>query len=83
MTVPETFLSRWARLKRTTEIFPSGIGPRETTIARAESAAVEDAAFDPASLPSIEAIDLTSDIRGFLQRRVPAELTRAAPGLGE
>ena len=35
-------------------------------------------AFDPASLPSIESITGSSDIRAFLQKGVPAELTKAA-----
>ena len=43
-----------------------------------ETAAAADAPFDPASLPSIDAIGVDTDIRGFLQSRVPAELTRAA-----
>jgi Protein of unknown function (DUF3306) len=77
MTSPESFVSRWARLKRNSEI-PSGNEPAETTIAQPETAPAADPAFDPASLPSIEAIDLNTDIRGFLQSRVPAELTRAA-----
>jgi hypothetical protein len=77
MTSPESFVSRWARLKRSSEI-PSGNEPAEATIAQPETAAAADLAFDPASLPSIEAIDLNTDIRGFLQSRVPAELTRAA-----
>jgi hypothetical protein len=37
-----------------------------------------DEPFDPASLPSIETITVNTDIRGFLQKRVPVELTRAA-----
>jgi hypothetical protein len=77
MTSPESFVSRWARLKRNSEI-PSGNQPAETTIAQPEATAAAEPAFDPASLPSIEAIDLHTDIRGFLQSRVPAELTRAA-----
>jgi hypothetical protein len=36
------------------------------------------AAFDPSSLPSIEAITAATDIRGFFAAGVPAELTRAA-----
>jgi hypothetical protein len=76
MTTPEGFVSRWARLKRNS--FPRGTEPAETPIAQPEIAAADDLAFDPASLPSIEAIDLNTDIRGFLQSRVPAELTRAA-----
>ena len=50
----------------------------EAAIAQGEVAGAADPAFDPASLPSIEAIDLNTDIRVFLQSRVPAELTRAA-----
>jgi hypothetical protein len=37
-----------------------------------------DEPFDPATLPSIETITVNTDIRGFLQSRVPVELTRAA-----
>jgi hypothetical protein len=77
MTSPESFVSRWARLKRSSDI-PSGTEPAETTIAQPGIAAAADLTFDSASLPSIEAIDLNTDIRGFLQSRVPAELTRAA-----
>jgi hypothetical protein len=36
------------------------------------------AVFDPKSLPPIESIDATSDIRAFLAPGVPVELTRAA-----
>jgi Protein of unknown function (DUF3306) len=89
VTVPENFVSRWARLKRSADIQrrtePTGdsspgppvkvsAGSAEATIGQPEI----DAAFDPASLPSIETISLNTDIRGFLQSRVPAELTRAA-----
>ena len=35
-------------------------------------------AFDPASLPSLDSIGAQTDIRGFLQPGVPAELARAA-----
>jgi hypothetical protein len=63
-------------LKRSSS--PRVTEPVETTVAQAEIDAADDLAFDPASLPSIEAIDLNTDIRGFLQSRVPAELTRAA-----
>jgi hypothetical protein len=94
MTSPESFVSRWARLKRDSDIQrgtkaavdrsrPVAVteipGPdAETALAQAEIAVAADAPFDPASLPSIDAIDLNTDIRGFLQSRVPAELTRAA-----
>jgi hypothetical protein len=93
VTVPENFVSRWARLKRSADIQrrTESTGdsfsrpPAEVTAGSAEAAigqpgidGVADAPFDPASLPSIEAISVNTDIRGFLQSRVPAELTRAA-----
>ena len=93
MTSPDSFVSRWARLKhgsdiqRGTEVADDGARASaveapatgvEGAIARPEIAAAADAPFDPASLPSIEAIGVDTDIRGFLQSRVPAELMRAA-----
>ena len=92
MTTSETFVSRWARLKRNADIQrriePAGdplllpaADPSpcvaEATIAQPRIDAVDDP-FDPSSLPSIETITGNTDIRGFLQSRVPAELTRAA-----
>jgi hypothetical protein len=93
MTSPESFVSRWARLKRGsdiqrgTEVADDGARASaaetpatgvEGAIAQPEIAAAADPPFDPASLPSIDAIGVDTDIRGFLQSRVPAELTRAA-----
>jgi hypothetical protein len=91
--MPENFVSRWARLKRSADIQrrtePTGdslprlpvdvsVGSAEAAIGQPGIDAAADAAFDPASLPSIETISVNTDIRGFLQSRVPAELTRAA-----
>ncbi|WP_094183760.1 DUF3306 domain-containing protein [Bradyrhizobium canariense] len=76
MTSSESFVTRWARLKRSS--VPSGTEPVERTIAQQEIGAADDLTIEPANLPSIEAIDLNTDIRGFLQSGVPAELTRAA-----
>lgn len=80
MTSPESFVSRWARLKRSSDIRRGTevADDRPAEISPAEIASADDAPFDPASLLSIEAIDVNTDIRGFLQSRVPAELTRAA-----
>jgi|KBSMisStandDraft_5_1062788.scaffolds.fasta_scaffold17028_5 Protein of unknown function (DUF3306) len=92
MITPETFVSRWARLKRNSDIrremeagedrVPASAETSatgvEAAIGQSETAAAADAPFDPASLPSIDAIGVDTDIRGFLQGRVPAELTRAA-----
>jgi hypothetical protein len=94
MTAPESFVSRWARLKRDSDVQRgtdraidssrraavteiSGPGA-ETALVQAEIAAAADVPFDPASMPSLDAIGPNADIRGFLQSRVPAELTRAA-----
>jgi len=89
VTVPENFVSRWARLKRSadiqrrTELTGDSLPPPPVKVSAgsAEAAIGQsgiDAAFDPASLPSIETISVNTDIRGFLQSRVPAELTRDA-----
>ena len=93
MTSSESFVSRWARLKRGSDIqrgtevaadraralaAETSVTDAETAIAHPEIVAAADAPFDPASLPSIDAIGVDTDIRGFLQSRVPAELTRAA-----
>jgi hypothetical protein len=80
MTGPDNFISRWARLKResgaqrrepplSVEV-PAGCA--EPSVAQPQSDTAAEEPFDPASLPSIEAI------RAFLQSRVPAGLTRAA-----
>lgn len=87
----ENFVSRWARLKRNSDApcrpVPTGDGPPVDAVASIETEAVPgrrengditDEPFDLASLPSIETITVDTDIRGFLQSRVPVELTRAA-----
>jgi hypothetical protein len=90
MTAPENFVSRWARLKSEsdteckTEL--AGHALRREAVASVDTEMrsmqqqdeVVDEPFDPASLPPIETITFDTDIRGFLQSRVPAALTRAA-----
>jgi hypothetical protein len=93
MTQPDNFIQRWARLKRESDIEHridtsrdgSAIEPKETVLVPPEASATQpridmaaDEPFDPSLLPSIEAITANTDVRGFLQSRVPAELTRAA-----
>jgi uncharacterized protein DUF3306 len=90
MTEPDNFIQRWARLKRESDIEHeigacrdgSAIEPKETILVPPETQcwieAAADEPFDPSGLPSIEAITADTDVRGFLQSRVPAELTRAA-----
>jgi hypothetical protein len=88
----EPFLSRWSRLKQETAkrapepadeaaLPPAGVA-RAGEEARAP-ATVPDSepaaeAFDPASLPPLDSIGAGTDIRAFLARGVPAELTQAA-----
>jgi hypothetical protein len=87
---PENFVLRWARLKRGSKSArqtmpvendrqPEAVAaPDGKTPTPHEQDEVIDLPFDPASLPSIETIAGDTDIRGFLQGRVPAALTRAA-----
>jgi hypothetical protein len=86
MTAPENFVSRWARLKSESNTELVEYGPQQEVVASVgtETPSVQqpndvaDEPFDPASLPSIETITVDTDVRGFLQSRVPAALTRAA-----
>jgi hypothetical protein len=93
MTEPDNFILRWARLKRESDIEReidtsrngSAIEPKQAVLVCPEATAAQpridtvvDEPFDPSGLPSIEAITANTDVRGFLQCRVPAELTRAA-----
>ena len=92
MSEPENFVSRWSRLKRESEARGKRkTEPREraapfddaaTTPASADAPAETQThatpTFDPTSLPSIDSITASTDIRIFLQSGVPAELTEAA-----
>jgi hypothetical protein len=89
---PEGFLSRWARLKReaaeapatpdaATPDAPAADESPETARAVDASApptSPAEPAFDLSTLPPIESITATTDIRAFLAPGVPPELTRAA-----
>lgn len=76
MSEPDSFLSRWSRLKRESGMEGSGDEKREADAPAADVRSLP--AFDPASLPPIESIVADSDIRLFLEAGVPAELTRVA-----
>jgi hypothetical protein len=86
MSSPENFVSRWARLKSESDTEPkteSAAHEAVVSVGIETPSALQhdklpDEPFDPASLPSIEMITFDTDIRGFLQDRVPAALTRAA-----
>lgn len=86
------FITRWGRLKRVAELKRTyeGASREDTTLSciGATNAASEDAdaekprhaapVFDPASLPSIDSITASTDIRAFLEPLVPPELARSA-----
>jgi uncharacterized protein DUF3306 len=76
MSKTEDFLSRWSRLKGASGVERSGVEEKGDAPPAAE--VFPPAAFDPSTLPPIESIVADSDIRPFLDVRVPAELTRAA-----
>ena len=77
----EPFLSRWSRLKRETPDNKAGSMDRladANQTAASSSDPVSETAVDLASLPSLDSILADTDVSGFLQRGVPAELTTAA-----
>ena len=92
MSESERFLSRWARRKHeaakpaaareaddapaTADAAPQGDARAAPSVPKSETG--EPATFDPASLPPLDSIVAGTDIRAFLARGVPAELTRAA-----
>lgn len=92
MSDPETFLSRWSRLKQEAEQTKEPAGDRrpetgapdvdtKPEVAKLESARSKNAPeqeFDISTLPPIDSIGVDTDIRSFLQKGVPLELTRAA-----
>jgi len=92
MSEPENFVSRWSRLKREspsrgkrkTELRETAAPLGAATTAPAnvdepdETRTRAAPTFDPTSLPSIDSITASTDIRIFLRSGVPAELTEAA-----
>jgi Protein of unknown function (DUF3306) len=90
MSDPESFLSRWSRRKREVSHEAEAANPPAATDEPAQddhasgkvspnpAPAAVDPPLDPASLPSIESITATTDIRAFLSAGVPADLARAA-----
>ncbi|OSI64657.1 MULTISPECIES: DUF3306 domain-containing protein [Bradyrhizobium] len=85
MTVPESSLSRWSRLKHEAvskrqadtgqdDTLAGSAGPENT---EPETGSGEGP-VDPVELPSVDTITIDTDIRAFLKSQVPAELTRAA-----
>jgi hypothetical protein len=87
----DNFVSRWSRLKRKSAQRLKAPPKAQASGARASEAPDERVAeasgaarakpeppFDPATLPPLDSIVSGSDIRAFLKKGVPAELTRAA-----
>jgi hypothetical protein len=84
----EKFLQRWSRLKRASEVPPrddSEPSPAKTSDADPDAlpqtvaqGGVDLPAFDPSTLPPIESISASSDIRLFLAPGVPEGIKRAA-----
>ena len=89
MSEPENFLSRWTRLKREAAEAtgkpeqgqpdaPSDASPPAEPADAADALPAAEPAFDISTLPPIDSITATTDIRAFLAPGVPPELTRAA-----
>lgn len=90
----DTFIARWSRRKRKAERErrrdeAPGTSPREArarqpaavqrpAVAPGSTRPAAEPPFDPATLPPVDSIVAGSDIRAFLQKNVPAELTKAA-----
>jgi Protein of unknown function (DUF3306) len=81
----ENILQRWSRRKQAAAAArergqepPSEAAKSETGAPPGSATPSDPPAFDPATLPPIESITATSDIRAFLAPGVPVELSRAA-----
>jgi hypothetical protein len=72
-TGDESFLGRWARLKRSRVAET----PEESKLTE-EAAEPESEPFDPASLPALDTLDAVSDYTAFLKPGVPKELRTLA-----
>ncbi|HEX2512061.1 MAG TPA: DUF3306 domain-containing protein [Xanthobacteraceae bacterium] len=81
MSDPKDFLTRWSQRKLNPPAekpAPEEKAPMPAADRDAAATAPTDPEFDITKLPSLESIGSNSDIRAFLQRGVPASLTRAA-----
>ena len=84
MSDPENLLARWSRRKRDSRTDARGVdAPVQDSEAVASDIGVvppdqTPPPVDLASLPTLDSIGAETDLRAFLGRGVPAELTRAA-----
>jgi Protein of unknown function (DUF3306) len=83
----DNFIARWSRRKREAEnekirpkqpASPQASAEQQPASTAGEKRAEVEPPFDPATLPPIESIVADTDIRAFLQKGVPADLTKAA-----
>ena len=75
------FLARWSRRKqeaRTTPTLPDAAMHDDVQSAPPPAAKDDEVEFDLSSLPSIDSITSATDIKAFLHKGIPQELTRAA-----
>ena len=81
MSDPKDFLARWSQRKLNPQVEKPAPAEKASMPATGKDAAAPvpaDPEFDITTLPPLESIGSNSDIRAFLQRGVPASLTRAA-----
>ncbi|MBR0710923.1 DUF3306 domain-containing protein [Bradyrhizobium liaoningense] len=77
----DKFLARWSRLKqeaKETAAQPDPAMHDNTQSAPPPATKDDDVEFDLSSLPSIDSITSATDIKAFLRKGIPQELTRAA-----
>lgn len=83
MSEDESFLRRWSRRKhaavvRAPQPDPAPAAEPEESLAPAGERPPPEPAVDLSALPPVDSIGAQTDIRGFLQKGVPLDLTRAA-----
>jgi hypothetical protein len=80
MSDPKDFLARWSQRKLSPEAQKPAPEEKATALPAGNNdiPGAPDPEFDITSLPSLDSIGANSDVRAFLQRGVPASLTRAA-----
>jgi hypothetical protein len=77
----DKFLARWSRRKQEAKApptLPDAATHDDVQSASPPAAEDDEAEFDLSSLPSIDSITSATDIKAFLRKGIPQELTRAA-----
>lgn len=76
----DKFLARWSRLKQEAKATATQPDPamHDNLQSAPPPATKDEVAFDLSSLPSIDSITSATDIKAFLRKGIPQELTRAA-----